>query len=384
MSSQEINSRIDLLYLSEKDLLEVGVLDMKKCIECMDEMFELVGKGDYLMGGPAENEHGIKIWFPRGQRTEKMPVAGPDRRFMSMISYLGGDFNICGDKWYGSNTKNKEKGIPRSILTITLNDVETGQPISFMSGNLISSTRTGAIPGVAVKYLASSKADTLAVIGAGVINWACVRAILETQKAIKTVKVYDIFSQASQSFCERVEKEWNIVAVQTNSIEECVRESDIITVATSGKDMPVIEDEWMKAGCLLAFTNGGKVSDHFLTQNKIVLDNWNMHKCTGDDWFKWEYNQSGLKALNEDTYYGIAGQVYRMYKEKKLEEDAILNLGDIVNGNTVGRVDDKERIVFYAGGMPVEDIAWAYTLYKEARKQNIGQILNLWEKPYFA
>ena len=45
-----------------------------------------------------------------------------------MPAYLGGRFNVCGNKWYGSNMANTKKGLPRSILTVMLNDVETGAP----------------------------------------------------------------------------------------------------------------------------------------------------------------------------------------------------------------------------------------------------------------
>src|SRR5699024_7896493 len=79
---------------------------------------------------------------------ENMPTAGPDRRFMSLIAYLGGNFDVVGNKWYGSNINNFKKGLPRSIHTFTLNDKDTGAPLSIMAGNLISSVRTGAVPGV--------------------------------------------------------------------------------------------------------------------------------------------------------------------------------------------------------------------------------------------
>ena len=49
------------------------------------------------MGGPLENEHGQMIYFPETERFPGMPVTGPDRRFMSMIGYLGGKYKICGE-----------------------------------------------------------------------------------------------------------------------------------------------------------------------------------------------------------------------------------------------------------------------------------------------
>lgn len=45
-----------------------------------------------------------------------------------------------------------------------------------MSANLLSAMRTGAIPAVGAKYLASKNADTVAVVGAGVIQ-SCAQAL---------------------------------------------------------------------------------------------------------------------------------------------------------------------------------------------------------------
>ncbi len=50
---------------------------------------------------------------------------------------------MAGVKWYGSNIENKEKGLPRSILRMTLSDKDTGAPIAFMSADLPSAYRTG-------------------------------------------------------------------------------------------------------------------------------------------------------------------------------------------------------------------------------------------------
>ena len=74
-----------------------------------------------------------------------------------MPAYLGGKTQMAGMKWYGSNVENKKKGLPRSILMMMLNDKDTGAPLAMMSANLISSYRTGAIPGVGAKHLAKKE-----------------------------------------------------------------------------------------------------------------------------------------------------------------------------------------------------------------------------------
>ena len=147
--------KVDFLYLSEDDMIKAGVKDMAGCVEAMDEMFRLMKVGDYRMGGANGNSHGCMVMFPESSPFPEMPVDGPDRRFMAMPAYLGGKFDMAGMKWYGSNVENKEKGLPRSILTLILNDKDTGAPRAFMSANILSAYRTGAVPGVGFKYFAS-------------------------------------------------------------------------------------------------------------------------------------------------------------------------------------------------------------------------------------
>ena len=41
--------KVEMLFLSEPDMIEAGVLDIKKCVHVIDDMSKLIGKGDYLM-----------------------------------------------------------------------------------------------------------------------------------------------------------------------------------------------------------------------------------------------------------------------------------------------------------------------------------------------
>lgn len=122
------------------------------------------------MGGENHNSHGCMVTFPDNPEFEGMPKNGEDRRFMAMPAYLGGNFQMAGMKWYGSNTENKKAGLPRSILMMMLNDKDTGAPLALMSANLLSAYRTGAIPGVGAKYLARKESKVAAIVGPGVMG----------------------------------------------------------------------------------------------------------------------------------------------------------------------------------------------------------------------
>ena len=371
------NGKVDFLYLSEPDMIKAGVLDSKRCVDTIEEVFRLLSRGDYLMGGPKENSHGVMLWFPEHPRFN-MPVAGPDRRFMAMIAYLGGRFNVCGEKWYGSNVENpKLRNLPRSILMIMLNDPVTSEPLSLMSGNLVSAMRTGAVPGVAARHLAKSDAETAGIFGAGVISRASLLAINAGRPSIKTAWVYDIIEEKSKAFAEEM-KEYGITVYIASSPEECVRNADVIVVATSGKNAVRIEESWMKDGALLATSGVVDVSDEFCLNHKIVVDNWKMHQEWREDGLA---SKEGLASLS--TWAGTH-QIIRLQVEGKIDEEKdIANLGDIVEGKTAGRTDDKEKIFFLAGGMPVHDVAWGFDVYSNAKANNVGTMLNLWDKPHW-
>ena len=58
------DTRIDFLYLDEKDMIAAGVQDMAKCVDTMSEVYRLMGEGDYIMGGGNHNSHGQMLSFP--------------------------------------------------------------------------------------------------------------------------------------------------------------------------------------------------------------------------------------------------------------------------------------------------------------------------------
>ena len=46
--------KVEMLFLSEPDMIEAGVLDVKHCVETMDETIRLLGEGDYVQEGTME------------------------------------------------------------------------------------------------------------------------------------------------------------------------------------------------------------------------------------------------------------------------------------------------------------------------------------------
>ena len=367
---------IDFLYLSEPDMIEAGVLDASRCVEVCEETFKLLGDGDYLMGGSNHNNHGMNIVFPKETRFPNMPVAGPDRRFATMPGYLGGRFDVCGNKWYGSNHENASRGLPRSILTLMLNDRDTGAPLALMSANLLSAARTGGVPGVGAKYLARRDPKVVSVVGCGPINKACFTAVMTQLRAVEQVVCFDLFLDKALALAAWVEAEYGISSVGVDSAEKGFCGADVITVAASRLKPLKFANEWIKDGATILVSGPVNSDESFWTDCRIVYDHTPLQEA---------YVEDAIASGDRQAYYNgvIGGPLYRLIdagKLPRLKDSA--GMGDIVNGETPGREDEKQRIVFIACGMAVFDISWGYEMYENARLGGIGQTLNLWTTPH--
>ena len=376
-----MDTAIKFLYLSEPDMVRAGVTDMDACVEAMEDLLLTLHKGDYVMGGKNHNSHGCMVTFPDDPEFEGMPKNAEDRRFMAMPAYLGGRYQMAGMKWYGSNMENKKKGLPRSILMMMLNDKDTGAPLAMMSANLLSSYRTGGIPGVGCKYLAREAAKTVAIIGPGVMGRTCLLAFLSVCPKITTVKVKGRGQRSLHAFEEFVKKECPQIqqVIVCDSMEEAVKDSDIICVTSTAPvkeiDFPYIAEDWVKKGALICLPSAARFDDDFLINRcKKVVDNYKLYEAWAE-----EFPYPSYEMVQ------IIGSKFTDYlHEGRIQREDIVDIADIINKKHPGRESDDEIIVYSVGGMPVEDIAWGGTVYRNALKEGIGVELPLWDQPDMA
>ena len=376
-----MNTRIKFLYLSEPDMIKAGVKNMDQCVEAMEDLLVTLNKGDYVMAGVNHNSHGAQVIFPDDPQFEGMPKNADDRRFMAMPAYLGGKYQMAGMKWYGSNCENKASGLPRSILMMMLNDKDTGAPLALMSANLVSCYRTGAIPGVGAKYLAGKDSETVTIIGPGVMGRTCLLAFLSVCPKITTVKVKGRGQRSLHAFEEFVKKECPQIqqVIVCDSMEEAVKDSDIICVTSTAPvkeiDFPYIAEDWVKKGALICLPSAARFDDDFLINRcKKVVDNYKLYEAWAE-----EFPYPSYEMVQ------IIGSKFTDYlHEGRIQREDIVDIADIINKKHPGRESDDEIIVYSVGGMPVEDIAWGGTVYRNALKEGIGVELPLWDQPDMA
>ena len=380
-STGSTDTSIDFLWLSEPDMIEAGVTDSARCVDVMEETLILLDKGDYRMAGASGNSHGAQVNFPDNPEHEGMPANGPDRRFMAMPAYLGGRFKGAGVKWYGSNAENRANGLPRSIHVFVLNDAVTGAPKAIMSANLLSAYRTGAVPAVGVKHLAVENAETVGIIGPGVMSRTILASSITQRPSIKTVKIKGRSAGSTEKAAQWIRDRFEDLDVQVvDSEQEAIEGSDILIAGTSTSPdgpqaFPYFKRELLKPGALVLCPAAARFDDDFIKsdESNLVLDYDGLYK----EWF-----QENGPDVTYERLLGIPGnRWWDMVEEGTLPKEKLHNIGAIAAGKAPGRENDEQIFFYSIGGMPVEDVSWATEVYENALEKGIGTTLNLWDTP---
>ncbi len=360
-------------------MIRAGVTDMAQCVDTIEEMFALLHSGDYRMAGPSNNSHGSIIIFPDESPFPHMPKPTADRRFMAMPAYLGGSFRTAGVKWYGSNIENRDKGLPRSILMFVLNDVDTGAPLAFMSANLLSAYRTGAVPGVGARHLARKDSRVVGILGPGVMAKTSLSAFVAVCPQINAVKVKGRGQKNLDSFLTWLAETFpQITRVEVvDTIEAVVRDCDIVTFCTSGATgdpttYPLVKREWVRPGTFLSMPAACNI-DRGMESPEIrkVLDNTGLYEC---------YLQENPTPVHR-FIPAVGVRFMDLVVEGRIAREQLEDLGSIVARAAPGRRNDEEIIILSVGGMAVEDVAWGTVVYRNAIAKGIGVKLSLWDEP---
>ena len=325
---------MNVLFLSQDDVREL--ITMKEVIQAVEEAFREKSRGNVQM--PPK----VYVFFK-----------DYDGDFRTMPGYIK-SLNAAGVKVVNVHVKNREKGLPTVMATIVLLSPETGQPLSFMDGTLITSMRTGAAGAIAAKHLAKKGSKKVAFVGAGTQARFQLLGLKEVLGSFSG-KAYDISKETLESFISFAKE--NKVDVQASeSVKDCVKDADII-VTTTPATAPVVMDEWVPEGAHInaigADAPGKEELDpKILLRAKIIVDDMEQAAHSGE--------------VNVPISKGIL----------KVEQIAG-ELGDLLEGKIKGRTSDKDITVFDSTGLAIQDIATASSVYEKAKKLGRGQWLKL-------
>lgn len=326
----------EILYLSRADVRDIA-LSMAEVIQLVESAFGEHGEGQIQMPPSTGVSPG------NGAFVHAMPA------YLPRVGALGA-------KWIGIGPHDLASGEERITGLLVLNDPATTLPICVMDCAWITAMRTGAVTGVAAKYLGRRNASVVAIIGAGVQGRTNLLALQEVLPDLERVQIYDINPGALDRYCEEMETKVTATIYPGGSAREAAQEAHVIVTATPvrSEPRPLVHDEWLPRGGLAIplEIDSAWPPRIFTSVDKVLCDDRRQlqHAATGG--FPIRFFKQGLPQI---------------YAE----------LGQVVSGQKPGREDDTERIISLNMGMGIHDVLVGQALYEKAMQKGIGTSLPL-------
>jgi ornithine cyclodeaminase len=130
-----------------------------------------------------------------------------------------------------------------SLQLVAVWNSETGALLGVLLGRLIGEWRTGALGGVAIRYMARPDAKTCAVIGSGKQARTQLLATMASRNILET-RVFSRDATKCAQFAEALSRETGARVYSTGSPREAVEGADIVLCATNSPPA-VFETAWL-------------------------------------------------------------------------------------------------------------------------------------------
>lgn len=272
------------------------------------------------------------------------------KRFNGSVSLMPAylkETNALTTKIIAIYPKNPERGLPTSIAWIIVNDPETGMIEALIEATRLTAVRTGAVTGVAARYLAPRDSREAAVIGCGAQGLTQAWAVAEAFP-LDCIKLFDISRERATRLANELESKIDADIIISESAEDAVKKADIVATATTSKE-PVIRRKWLGDEVHVSaigsfYPDHRELDTETIREAKIVVD-------------------------SREAVLAEAGDLIIPIKEGAITEKHIYaELGDIVTCKKKGRTNRDKLTVFKSVGLAIQDSAIANLILKRARE----------------
>jgi ornithine cyclodeaminase/alanine dehydrogenase len=315
-----------MLFLKEKDI--ENLLSMRETVDAVEKAFDALGRGMAAMP----------------DRSTLMLNSGSISCMSAWIRGAG----MVSSKIVSMFPDNINHNLPTIMATVIVNDENTGKVLAVMDGTYLTALRTGAVSGVATRYLSRKDARTVGLIGCGFQGRTQLWSICEVREITKA-KVYDIRLREKNAFAVDMSKKLGIDIVPVESPEVAVKDVDVIATATTSQT-PIVKGAWISNGTHINaigsfYPHRRELDTETIQKSKVVVD---------------------LKeaALAE------AGDIIIPIKEGAITKDHIYaELSQIVTHEKMARTSYDEVTLFKAVGLAIEDLAAAKLVIEKVMRQ---------------
>jgi ornithine cyclodeaminase/alanine dehydrogenase-like protein (mu-crystallin family) len=262
------------------------------------------------------------------QPVRNMLTIEEGKRFLGIMPAVAED--AMGAKLVCFFPKNAGSKVPTHLAMIALFEPETGQPLAFLDGRLITEMRTAAVSAAVTKYLAPDNSRVLALLGSGVQALAHLQALRHVRH-FDEVRVWSRTPDHAQRFAAQH-------GAKAMGLEAAVRGADVIVTATNALE-PFLKGEWLKRGAHVNAVGSPRPTwrelDDDAMQNTLIVDSREA-----------ALKEAGDVILSKATIFAEAGEVFAGLKVPQR----------------------SATTVFKSVGIAVEDIATARLVYDAVAK----------------
>lgn len=318
------------LILNRNDV--ISVLQMSDCMDIVDKAFAELANGTAVL--PLRT--GIKP---------------PDGVSLYMPAYLK-EMGALACKVVTVYKDNPKKhNMPTTIGKVLLQDINTGDVVCIMDGGYLTAVRTGAVSGVATRYLAREDKNQIAgIFGAGVQAKMQLWAVAIARDISKAI-VYDISDEAVTKFISEMSAKLNIGIVKAKTPEE-ILQADIICTASSSPT-PLFDGKHLKEG-----THINGIGSHSPNARELDTETIKRSLFVGD---------------SREACFSEAGDIMIPVSEGAIKESHFYaELGEIITGKKKGRTNKEMITLFKSNGLAIQDAATAKVVYEKAVEKGIG------------
>lgn len=248
-------------------------------------------------------------------------------------------------------------GIPAIVGVVMLIDSLTGEVLSIMDGEYLTSLRTGAASGLATKYFARADADTLAIFGCGAQGRTQLEAVAAVRK-ISKVWVFDKNRKIAVSFISEMKTKVE-AEIKVSENLDVLKSCDIICTATNSES-PLFLEKHIKEGVHINAIGSYKpmmqeIDPSILQNASIYVDQ--MDSCLSESGDLTKPINSGLFTADH-----VKGEI-----------------GNFITGKIKGRSSAREITVFKSVGVAIQDFAVANKIYEKSLNGKFGQEIRLFD-----
>lgn len=252
---------------------------------------------------------------------------------------------VIGYKAYTTNRSGNR-------FLVHLFDAATGCLRAVIEADYLGMIRTGAVSGLAAKWLARPDATVAGVFGAGWQAEGHVRAICAALP-LERVKVFSRRADRLQDFCRRLSETTGVAVVPAVSAEETVRGSDLLGSVTTATQ-PLFDADWLEEGMHINAAGSNALIRQELSEAAV-------RRC------------DLVTVDTVATALAEAGDLLPLLEKGRLHARQLVELGDVIIGQRAGRTSAAQITLFESQGLAIQDLAVGLRVLAAAEAAGMGR-----------